>query len=42
MPLNQLMAWQVGGSLDWQTLQRLRPRKLLLKSVLSAADAKQA
>ena len=42
MPFRELMAWQTGGLLDWETLRYLRkywPRKILLKGVLSVDDA---
>lgn len=45
LPFSELMSWQTGGSLDWEVLHRIRQqwrRKLVLKGVLSAADAKHA
>lgn len=45
LKFNELMALQTGGVLDWPALARLRerwPRTMLLKGVLSAADAGRA
>jgi isopentenyl diphosphate isomerase/L-lactate dehydrogenase-like FMN-dependent dehydrogenase len=45
LKFSELMALQTGGVLDWAALGRLRqrwPRTMLLKGVLSAADASRA